>query len=129
MLGTNREPGCGTVAPEALQQARASDDAAVQVEGRDRAARPLPVAAGAGHQHHRAREALHQPRGDNADNALVPVLAGDHVGAPAPLRFGPGLDLLNSVAQDPVLDYLALAVQLLEPPRLPVRLLLVLAQQ
>ena len=62
-------------------------------------------------------EALDEARGDDPDHALVPVLARDDVAAPAALRLGPRLDLGDRLAQDPVLDRLALAVQLLELAR------------
>ncbi len=59
-------------------------------------------------------EALDEPRGDDADHALVPALVGQDVAAPSLLRLRPLLDLGQRLAQDPVLDALPLPVQLLE---------------
>ena len=47
-------------------------------------------------------------------DAFVPVLAGEDVPAGAPAGLGPRLDLGDRLAEDPVLDHLPLAVQLLE---------------
>ena len=90
------EPGGRAVPAPALEQRRARAERAVQVERRDRPARALPVAVGAGDQHDGPVEALDEPRGDDADHALVPVLAGDDVRAPRLLLLGPRLDLLRS---------------------------------
>src|SRR5215208_248322 len=86
----------------------------VQVEACDRAAGSLPVALGARDQDDRPRVALDQPRGDDADHALVPVRARDDVRPTPTLRLRPRLDLLDGLAQDPLLHGLALSVQLLQ---------------
>ena len=75
---------------------------------------PLQPSLRAGDEHDRAVEALDEPRGDDADHALVPVLAREDVAAAAALPLGQRLDERDRLAQDPVLDRLALAVQLLE---------------
>ena len=62
-------------------------------------------------------EPLDEPRRDDPDHALMPVLAPDDVAAAAPLRVRPGLDLAHGVAEDPLLDSLALAVQRIELAR------------
>ena len=111
----DREPGCGPVAAVALEVLRARAQAAVQVERRDRAARPDPGALlRARDEDDRTVEALHEPRGHDPDHAAVPVLAGDDVRAATALRLGPGLDLPDGVAEDPVFDPLPVPVQRLE---------------
>src|SRR5581483_10375729 len=67
--------------------------------------------------------------GDDPDHALVPALVGDDVPAVAPPRLGPGLDRGGRLAEDPLLDRLALAVQLLELVGDAARLVLVLGEQ
>ena len=62
-------------------------------------------------------ELLDEPRGDDADHAFVPVLAGDDVCAPLPVLLGPRLDLGDRLAHDAALDRLPLLVQLLERVR------------
>ena len=125
----DRQPGGGTVTAEALRCAGARAEARVQVERRHRAARALPLAVGAGDQHDRPVVALDEPRGDDADHALVPALAGDDVAAPAAARLGPRLDLVDRLARDPLLDGLPLAVQRLELLGERLRLVGVLGQQ
>ena len=71
--------------------------------------RPAPAI-----RHDRPVEALDEPRGDDADHALVPALVGQDVAAPPLLGLRPLRDLGQRLAQDPVLDALPLAVQLLE---------------
>ena len=88
-LGPDREAGRGAVPAEALEVARARAERAVQVERRDRSARALPELVAAGDQHDRTVEALDEPRGDDPDHALVPVLAREHVAARALPRLGP----------------------------------------
>ena len=103
---------------------------AVQVERRDRAARALPLAVGAGDQHDRPVVALDEPRGDDADHALVPALARDDVAAAAAARLGPRLDLGRSPrARMRSSTDLALAVQRLELLGELLRLALVLGQE
>ena len=62
-------------------------------------------------------EPLDEARGDDPDHALVPVLVPEHVPAPSPLRLGQRVHGRDRVAQDPILDGLALAIQLLERRR------------
>ena len=59
----------------------------------------------------------------------MPGLARDHVGAATLLRLGPRPDLRNRFAEDPLLDLLALAVQLLQPRREPRRFLAIVGEQ
>src|SRR5947209_6071430 len=59
-------------------------------------------------------EPLDKARRDDADDALVPALPRDDVGASRPQLVGPLLDLLRGLAEDSALDRLPLAVQLLE---------------
>jgi hypothetical protein len=113
-LGVDRQAGRGPVPAEALEMLGAFRKGAVEVEGRGRAPGALPLAVGARDQHDRPVEALDEPRGDDADHALVPALVGEHVAALAALRLGPLVDLGERLAQDAVLDALALAVQLFE---------------
>src|SRR5207237_135952 len=70
-----------------------------------------------------------EPRRDDADHALVPVLAREHVRAPALPRVGPLRNLLDRLAEDPTLDGLTVPVQLLERLREPPRLVGVVGQQ
>jgi hypothetical protein len=108
---------------------RAGAEAAVQVERRDRATRALPCRLGAGDQDDRPVVALDEPRRDDPDHPLVPLLARDDVAAGAAPRRGPRLDLLDRLAQDPLLHRLPLAVQVLELAREQLRLVLRLRQQ
>ena len=90
--GSNREAGGGAMAAEALQMLRARAERAVQVEGR-RSSGPSPSSRRRpGDQDDGPVEALDQPRGDDPDDAFMPVLAPDHVAPAAALRLGPGLD-------------------------------------
>ena len=79
VLRLDRETRRRRVAAPALEVARALPQPVVEIEARDRAPRALPVAVGAGDQHDRPVVALDEPRGDDADHALVPAGAGDHV--------------------------------------------------
>ena len=101
----------------------------MQVEARDRAARALPVAVRARDEHDGPPVTLDEPRGDDADHALVPVLAGEHVAALGAPRLRPGLDLRDGRAQDPVLDGLPVAVELLETLREAAGLVRVVGEQ
>ena len=116
VLRLDREAGGGAVAAEALEVLGAGERA--RRAGRRRCPRgPSPSSrrrGGAGDQDDRAAVPLDEPRGDDADHALVPVLAGDDVAAAAAAGIGPRLDLGGRRAEDPVLDGLALAVQVLE---------------
>ena len=128
-LGRDRQTRRGAMAAEALEVRRARAEPAVQVERRDRAAGALPLAVGAGDQHDRPVVPLDEPRGDDADHALVPALAGDDVAAAAAARLRPRLDLVDRLAQDALLDRLPLAVQRLELLGEPLRLAIVLGEQ
>ena len=59
-------------------------------------------------------EPLGEARRDDPDHALVPVLVPEDVPTPSPLRLGERVHGRDGVAQDPILDRLALAIQLLE---------------
>ena len=100
----------------------------MEVEARHRSAGALPAVALAGDQHDGPAESLHEPRGDDPDHALVPALAPDDVGAPAALLGRPRVDDRDGLAQDPLLDRLAVAVQRLELVREQVGLAVVLRQ-
>ena len=56
------------------------------------------------------------------DDALVPVLAPQDVAAASPPGSGIASTARDRLAQDPVLDRLAIAVQLLERVGVPARL-------
>jgi hypothetical protein len=111
----DREAGGGAVAAEPRQVSAASDERAVEVERGQRSPRSLPLAVGAGDEHNRAVETLHEPRSDDPDDTFVPGLVGKDVTAARTPRLRPLVDLRDRLAQHPVLDRLALAVQLLQP--------------
>src|SRR6188472_513380 len=73
-------------------------------------------------------EPLGQARCDDADHALVPVLAPEDVAALSPPRLGHGLDDLDRLPQDAVLNRLTVAVELLESVRVPPGLVRVLGE-
>ena len=102
------------MAAEALQVPAAGREAGVQVVGRDGAAAALAALAVERDQDDRARMALDEARGDDADHALVPALSGGHEHAVAALERSAALDLGGGGAQDRVLDPLALAVAALD---------------
>src|SRR4051795_4095161 len=101
----------------------------MEVERWDRAPRPLPVAVGARDQNDGPAEALDEPRCDDADHTLVPVLSGDNVCTSRALVLRPLLDLRRCLAEDARLDRLALAVQVLERVRESTRLVGVVGQE
>src|SRR5439155_22384178 len=107
----------------------ADREGVVEVERPRRAARPLPSALGPGDEHDRAYVALDETRGDDADHALVPVLARDDVAALTAPRFRPRVDLVHRSAQDPLLDGLSLAIQALELLGEPPGLAVILGEQ
>src|SRR5262245_54373304 len=117
------------MASEPLEVVGAGCEAAVQVEHAGRAARSFPGAVPAGDQDNRPVEALDEARRDDPDHALVPALVREHVAATALLRLWPLLDLGERLAQDPVLDSLPLAVQLLELVCEAARFVLVLGEE
>src|ERR671935_1446355 len=99
---------------KALEELRARSERTVEVERRNRATRSLPPSVGAGNQHDRPVVALDEPRGDDADHSLVPVLSPEDVRTAPLLRIRPFVDLFDRRAQDAILDGLPVAVQLLE---------------
>src|SRR6185312_13454491 len=111
------------------EQLGARTERAVQVERGDRAAGPLPVAVRARDEDDGAVIALDEPRGDDADHALVPVGPGYGVGPAGALLGRPRLDLGHGLAEDPAFDGLALAVQLFERVGKPARFGLVLGEE
>ena len=129
LVGADGETRGGAVAAEPLEMVGARVERRVQVECGDRPAGALPAVARAGDQHDRPVEPLHEPGGDDADHALVPVFVPEHVAAAAPLGLRPRLDARDGVALHPVLDRLPLAVQALELPGQPPGLLGVLREQ
>ena len=114
VLRDDREARGGAVAAPPPEQPRAGGEPAVQVEGRDGAAGALPLPLAAGDQDDGTVEALDEPGGHDADHALVPVLPGDDVRGAAAFLLGPRVDLGDRLADDPALDGLPFAVQLLE---------------
>src|SRR5205085_6604170 len=96
----------GAVPAETLEMRRACGERAVEVEGGDRAARAFPELLGPGDQDDRAVVPLDEPRRDDPDHPLVPVLSGEDVAAPPPARLGPLLHLRDGRAENPVLDRL-----------------------
>src|SRR4051794_20446501 len=93
--GIDREARRGPVAAVALEMLGARSEGAVEVERAGGAAGSLPVPSrgGAGDEDDGPAEALYEPRGDDADHTLVPVLAGDDIPAVAAPRLRPRLDL------------------------------------
>ena len=73
-------------------------------------------------EHDRPVEALDEARGDDPDHAFVPVLVPQHVATTATSRLGHRVDGCDRLAQNPVLDGLTIAVQLLEGVGVPARL-------
>ncbi len=108
------QAGGGAVAAEALEVLAAGREAGVQVVGRDRAAAALAALAVERDQDDRARVAVDEARGDDADHALVPALAGGDQHAVAALERAAALRSRRRGAQDRVLDALALAVAILD---------------
>src|SRR6266516_3686852 len=125
----DREPGRRTMPSEANELARAGGQAGVQVEAPGRAARAFPLALPAGDQDDRPVVALDEPRGHDADHALVPLRSREHVAALPVLRLRPRLDLLDRLAEDPFLDRLTVAIELVEPVGQPAGLPRILGQQ
>ena len=107
-------PAAARWPPKRSRCAAAGREAGVQVVGGDRAAAALAALAVERDQDDGPRVALDEARGDDADHALVPALAGGHEHAVAALERAAALDLGGGGAQDRVLDALALAVALLE---------------
>ena len=129
LLGPDRQAGGGTMAAEPLQVLGARRETGVEVEARHRSPGALPALALAGDQDDGTAEALDEPRGDDPDHALVPALAPDDV-CLRRLRCsgGPGLDGRERLAQDPLLDRLAVAVERLDLVREQVGLPIVLGE-
>src|SRR5205085_1284837 len=112
-LRLERQPRRRLVSAPALEHARRVSEARVQVERRDRTARALPLVLLRREHDDRTVEALDEPGCDDADDTLVPV-AVERVRTPLLLLGRPRVDLRDSLAEDPALDRLPLAVQLLE---------------
>src|SRR5207248_2059597 len=125
----DREPGGRAMPSEANEMFRARGQAAMEVEAPGRAARAFPLALPAGDQDDRPVIVLDEPRGDDADHSLVPVLSRKHVAALPLLRLRPRLDLLDRLAEDPLLDRLPVAIELVEPVGQPAGLGWILGQQ
>ena len=102
------------MASPASEQPGAGTQRGVQVEGRDRPSRSLPVALRAGDEHDGTVVTLDESRGDDPDHAFVPVGSGHGIAASCALLGRPVLDLGHGLAEDSTLDRLAFAVQLLE---------------
>src|SRR5579859_3211318 len=129
VLRLDRETGGRAMAPPAPEQIGAGTEAGMEIERRDGASRPFPVALAARDEHHGTVEALDETRRHDADHALVPVLPGDDVRTPAAVGLRPRLHDCDRLAQDAAFDRLALTVQLLELVRERARLLRVVRQQ
>ena len=112
--GRDAQAGGRAMAAEALEVSAAGGEARVQVVGRDGAATALATLALERDQDDRARMALDEARGDDADHALVPALSRGHENVVAALECPAARDLRRCGAQDRVLDPLALAVAGLE---------------
>ena len=115
--------------PEAVEVVRAGRETRMEVELGDRAARAFPAVRARRDEHDGSVIALHEPRRDDPDHTLVPVLVPQHVAAARASRLGPRLDERVRLAQDPLLDSLPLAVQVLELGGEPIRLGAVLGEQ
>jgi hypothetical protein len=113
-LGLDGQAGGRAVATEALEVLGAGTEPGVEVERGNRAAGALPGPVGAGDEDDGPREALHEPRRDDPDHALVPALVGDDIRAPAAAALVPGGDRRESLAQHSLLHRLALPVEVLE---------------
>ena len=97
---TRRPPPAESQSPAAARwppnRSRCSAHAArprVEVVHGQGATRALPFAVRAGDHHDGPSVPLDQPRGDDADHALVPALVCEHVASRAPPRIRPGVDL------------------------------------
>ena len=101
----------------------------MEVELGDRSTRAFPAVRARRNEHDGSVIALHEPRRDDADHALMPVLVPQHVAAARASRLGPRLDERVRLAQDSLLDSLPLAVQVLELRGQPVGLDAVLGEQ
>ena len=99
-------------------------DPGEQVEGGDAAPRTLGEVAVLAQQDRRAVEALGDPRGDDADDALVPVRRREHERRRQ--RLG---DLRDRRGEDAAFDLLALVVELVEAQGERQRRLAVLAAE
>src|SRR6186713_873226 len=73
-------------------------------------------------------EPLGQARRDDADHALVPVLVPKDVAAPSLSRLRHGLDHLDRLSENALLDCLAIPVELLERVGMPPSLVRVLGE-
>ena len=114
LRGLDREPGCRTMPSEPVQVARARRKPAVEIELGDRATGALPALAALRDEDDRPVEPLDEPRGDDPDHTLVPALVPEDVAAPRALDGRQRVDARRRLAEDPLLDALPLAVQILE---------------
>ena len=129
-VGSDREAGGGAVPAEAIEVIRTRGEAGMEVEGGYGTAAALPqVTVSARDQHDGAVVALRQSRGDDPDHALVPALVREDVSLLPPSCLRPRVDDGRGLAEDPFLDRLALAVQLLQLRRDPGGGVLVVGQQ
>ena len=106
LRGGDRAAGGGAVAAVAQQVVRAGVQAAEQVEHRDRAPGAGPLLPVQRDDDGRAVMALGDPARDDADDARVPALAGEHVGG-AVAELG---DLRLGLEEDPLLGEAPLGV-------------------
>ncbi len=76
LLRPDRQAGRGAVPAEALEELRAGAEGRVEVEGGTERPEPFHSSSlAACDEHDGAVEPLDEPRGDDPDHALVPVLA------------------------------------------------------
>ena len=115
--------------PNRCRWSRHAVEAGVQIVGGDAATGPLCLVVAHSDQDDRPAVALHEPRGHDPHHALVPLGRCQHVCPALPPLGAPRLELVERVAQDRVLDHLALAVERLQAGRQRTRPRLVAGQQ
>src|SRR5262249_56381079 len=125
----NAWAGSRTVSAETLEVVSTRRERCVEVERCNGASRSLPEPLSPRDHHDRPVVPLDESRGDDPDDAFMPILAPQHVCATPLLRLRPLIDLLNRGAQDAVLDRLPVAVQTLRTVGERARLLSVLGEQ
>ena len=114
LRGLDREPRRGAMASEAPEMLGTRREPGMEVEVRDRAARSLPALAASRDEHHWPMEPLDEARRDDPDHPFVPALVPQDVAPALSFHGGQRLDARDRLPQDPLLDALTLAVQLLE---------------
>src|SRR4029450_8402815 len=77
----DRKAGCRSVAAEADGVLGEDGEGAGGIERRQGAPGALPLAVGSRNEDDGPVETLHEPRGDDADQALVPGLVGEDAAA------------------------------------------------